>query len=115
MTVYSNTRMKFRVGVEIKPIRANAPVTVVKHVPLRFLRGRVREPGLIELDGGMVGFSVDFDEPDAYELGGRAISHNIWSLDPERAVEGVGWCRGWDGPDVEAFKAHAMLVDSAAC
>lgn len=115
MIQYSGARATVRLGVEIKPIGPHTRVTVVKQNPLRFLRGRVKEPGrmMTETEGGvMAGFSIELEEPDKYTLAGQARTHIIWSIDVERATEGVGWCRGWDGPDVEAFKAHTMLVES---
>lgn len=40
---------------------------------------------------------------------GRADEQiNLWELDPDFA-EGVGWCRGWDGPAVDALKSAYAL------
>lgn len=86
-------------------------MTVVRRDPPRFLRGRVDERGLVDTGDGLVGFTVvleDFDgDPNTGDA--RVMFHNIWCLDIERATEGLGWCRGWDGPAVEALKvAHAL-------
>lgn len=98
-------------GIEIRALVPGERVTVVRRDPVRFLRGRVDERGLVDTGDGLVGFTVelkDFDgDPNTGDA--RVLFHNIWCLDIERATEGLGWCRGWSGPAVEALKvAHAL-------
>jgi hypothetical protein len=98
-------------GIKIGPLIPYERVTVVRHQPLHFLRGRVDERGLVDTGDGLVGFTVvlkDFDG-DIRTGDARVAFHNIWCLDTERATEGLGWCRGWSGPAVEALKVvHAL-------
>lgn len=95
-------------NVKFDPITPGERVTVVRRNPLRILRGRIDERGLVQIGDGTSGFTVKlegFDGMFPYNTGDpRAAIHNIWSLDVERATEGLGWCRGWKGPEVEALK-----------
>ena len=110
--LYSGARVTLRIGYlgDLPP--EGCPVTIVRHHPVRFLRGTVEAP--VKLPDGISGFRVallpewrDLVE----ELNGNekaAHQHNLWSLDPDSA-EGVGWCRGWEGETVDAFKAAVAL------
>lgn len=98
-------------GVQLESIVPGVRVTVVRRDPPRFLRGRVDERGLVDTGDGLVGFTVVLEDFDGDPKSGdaRVMFHNIWCLDTERATEGLGWCRGWTGPAVEALKvAHAL-------
>ena len=108
-------RASGRRGVEIGPLTPGERVTVVRPSliddPARFLRGRVDERGLVDTGDGLAGFTVVLEDFDGDPRSGdaRVMFHNIWCLDIERATEGLGWCRGWSGPAVEALKvAHAL-------
>jgi hypothetical protein len=102
------TRYDYR-GIEIGPLTPGEQVTVVRHQPTRFLRGRVDERGLVDTGDGLVGFTVELEDFYPHTGDSAARFHNIWCLDSERATEGLGWCRGWSGPAVEALKvAHAL-------
>ena len=50
-------------------------------------------------------FSVHFEQPNLID----GENMHLWSFDPS-SVEGVGWCRGWEGPAVEALKVAGALV-----
>jgi hypothetical protein len=50
----------------------------------------------------MSGFSVELDAFDHEQI-------NLWELDPD-FVEGVGWARGWEGPEVDALVAAEALT-----
>lgn len=90
-------------------VAARERVTVVRHHPLRSLRGHVDERGLIKLDTGAHGFTVVLDEEDRFEIGGQARVHNIWSFIATDAAEGLGWCRGWGKFETEALLAANAL------
>ena len=78
-------------------------VTVVAHGGW-FDRGQRVAHGVVDMTlqqkNTMPGFSV---------LCPGGVKVNLWELDPA-FVEGVGWCRGWDGPAVDALKVAEALT-----
>ena len=91
-------------------------VTVALRWPARIVRATVSHVLLPNGDTPLGGWSADPDgpiPPSQFGPDSDAAVHdgkiNMWSIDPH-ADEGVGWCRGWDGPAVEALKAAEALA-----
>lgn len=83
-------------------------VTVIRYEPLRALRGRVRD--VLEDAGVISGFSVRLKEKDRFVLPSAQTEHNVWDVDLQRSVEGIGWCHGWGDEATKALLVAAALA-----